>query len=394
MGRKVLVGILLLAALVIFFVGTFYVENWQFYLSEAYTLRAAFPRAQTLDEGDLVRLAGVTVGTVKKLSVDTDLKTDRPPVEAELLIRGGIKVRADDTAAIRMGSLFGGNYIEIIRGDPNARPLEDGETIQKTTVAPSITEVIESSTETLANVNRAFEDIRRVTSEIAEGKGALGRLIHDEEFDAKLAQITNDAADTVASLKKASGRLDKGEGVLGKLIMDDALAADLQTVADNAKALSDDLRGISADLREGKGTLGKLLSEDGLYNDAKDVLALFRDGEGLFSRLLSDKELGDNVSETVANLREVSEKLNTGENTLGKLLTSSEAYDKLDASLDDLNTFTAALAEGEGTLGRLVKDDKIYTQITQILSDVQGLLETYREQSPVISFAGAIFGAF
>jgi len=393
MGHKVLVGILLLGALFVFALGTFYVENWQFVLAKGYTLEARFARAQTLDQGDLVRLAGVTVGTVKTLTVDTEVETDMP-VTAVLLIRRGVMVRRDDEAVIRIGSLFGGNYVDIVRGDPTARPLENGETIQKTSVAPSITEVMESSTETLANVNRAFEDIRGITAEIAEGKGALGRLIHDEEFDQKLAQIVSDAADTVAGLKEASDRLSKGEGVLGKLIMDDALAADFQTVADNTKALSDDLKGISADLREGKGTLGKLLTDEELYTDAKDVLALFRDGEGLFSRLLSDQELGDNVSQAAANLRDISERINTGQSTIGKLLASSEAYDKLDASLDDINAFTAALTEGEGTLGRLVTDDKVYTQITQILSDVQGLLETYREQSPVISFAGAIFGAF
>lgn len=393
MGHKVLVGILLLGALFVFALSTFYVENWQFVLAKGYRLEARFPRAQTLDEGDVVRLAGVPVGTVRSLRVDTEVETDMP-VTTVLLIRRGVMVRRDDEAVIRIGSLFGGNYVDIVRGDPAARPLEDGETIQKTSVAPSVTEVIEASTETLANINRAFEDIRSVTAEIAEGKGALGRLIHDEEFDQKLAQIVNDAADTMVGLKEASDRLGKGQGVLGKLIMDDALAADFQTVADNAKALSGDLKAISADLREGKGTLGKLLTDEQLYNDAKDVFALFRDGEGLFARLLSDQELSDNVSQAVANLREISEKINTGQSTIGKLLASSEAYDKLNASLDDINAFTAALAQGQGTLGRLVTDDKLYIQITQILSDVQGLLETYREQSPVISFAGAIFGAF
>jgi phospholipid/cholesterol/gamma-HCH transport system substrate-binding protein len=393
MARKVLVGLLLLGALFVFGLGTLYVKNLQFWLSKGYTLYASFPRAQTLDTGDVVRLAGVTVGTVKSLSVDTEVMGPNP-VQAALLIRAGVKVRSDDKAVIRIGSLFGGNYVEIVRGNPSARPLDNDETIYKTEVAPSITEVVESSTATLANINKAFEDIRKVTSDISEGKGALGKLISDQEFADKLSKIADDASSTMGTLKDTADRIQKGEGLLGKLVMDDKLAADFQTITDNAKGLTDNVNAISADLKAGKGTVGKLLTEDDLYNEAKDVFALFRDGEGLIPRLLKDKELSDNAKQTIANLADVTDKINKGESTLGKLLGSTEAYDKLNATLDNFKSFSTDLANGQGTLGKLVKDDKVYTQISQILSDVQGLLETYREQSPVISFAGAIFGAF
>jgi phospholipid/cholesterol/gamma-HCH transport system substrate-binding protein len=94
------------------------------------------------------------------------------------------------------------------------------------------------------------------------------------------------------------------------------------------------------------------------------------------------------------NLRDVSARIRDGEGALGKLLTTEEAYKKLDASLDDLNAVTSALREGEGTLGKLMRDEKLYEQISQIADDLQAMLDTYREQSPVLTFAGAVFGAF
>ena len=393
MGRKVLVGFLLLGALFIFGLGTLYVKNWQILISKGYVLVAHFDRAQQLEEGDVVRLSGVVVGSIKSLSIDTEVKTPQP-VTAELYIHNDVKVHAQDEAVIRMGSLFGGNYIEIKRGDPNAPSLQDRDTIRKTSVSPSISEVVESSTETLSNVNKAFEDIRTMTSNISAGNGALGRLINDKELADKVTRIVDDATSAMDTLKGAAERVNKGEGLLGKIIMDDKMAGDFQAIADNAKGLTDNINTISADLKAGKGTIGKLLSDDTLYTDAKDVFALFRDGDGLIPRLLKDKELSDSAKQTIDNIRDVTGKIDKGEGSLGKLLTSSEAYDKLNASLDNLKTFTSDLANGEGTIGKLVKDDKVYTQLTQILGDVQGLLETYREQSPVISFAGAIFGAF
>jgi hypothetical protein len=60
----------------------------------------------------------------------------------------------------------------------------------------------------------------------------------------------------------------------------------------------------------------------------------------------------------------------------------------------NLKEVSDRLAGGEGTLVKLMTDDKLYEQLTQIAEDLQGMLDTYREQSPVISFAGAVFGAF
>jgi phospholipid/cholesterol/gamma-HCH transport system substrate-binding protein len=393
MDRKVLVGVLLLGALLVFALGTFYVKNWQFFLSRGYTLEARFSRVQTLEEGDPVRLAGVVIGTVQSLSVNTDV-AGPTPVLAKFYIRKGVKIHSQDKAMIRVGSLFGGNYVDVVRGDATARNLQDGEVIENTGVAPSITEVVETSSDTLTNANQAFADLRKMTTDISEGKGPLGRLINDKEMADKLTKMVDDASSTMNTFKDSADRIQKGEGLLGKFIMDDKLSGDFQTIADNAKGLTDNINAITADLKAGKGTVGKLLASDELYKQFEDTLTSFREGKGLFSKLLNDTELADNVKQAVADLRDVTGKMSKGDSTFGKLLTSSDMYDKLNSSLDDFKTFSSNLANGEGTLPKLVKDDKLYNQIGQILNDVQGILETYREQSPVISLAGAIFGAF
>ncbi len=407
MARKVLVGMLILGALFIFGLATFYVENWQFYLGKGYRLRAKFPIAQTLDKGDLVRLAGVQVGTVEDLDVNTTVDTPYP-VEAVLWIRSEVQVRAEDTAVIKMSTLFGGNYVSIRRGDPKAPVLSSGELINNTDVAPSVTEVIEQSTVTMKKVSEAVDEVSAAARQMTEGKGTIGRLLTDEEFFNKLDAAVTDAGEAATGLKKASRRLEEGEGVLGKLLMDDQMAEDLQTLAEDTKVLAANLREVSEDLAAGRGTMGRLMKDETLYENLtestrslKETTEAFAEGEGILPQLVNDAELAnelraltDDLGRTAANLREISEKMKSGEGTLGKLLASDEAYRKLEKSLQDLNEATTALSEGRGTLGKLMNDDKLYRQISQIADDLQATLETYREQSPVLTFTGALFGAF
>ena len=95
-----------------------------------------------------------------------------------------------------------------------------------------------------------------------------------------------------------------------------------------------------------------------------------------------------------ANLKDITADLRDGEGTIARLLSDDEAYQKLDKSLNDINEFTAALADAKGTIGKLVVSDEAYGKLTDLLDSVQAIVDTYREQSPVISFAGALFGAF
>ena len=84
MARKVLVGMLLLGALFIFGLATFYVENWQRYLGKGYPLRASFPLVHTLDVGDIVRMSGVEVGAVEELTINTE---GPPENQVEAILR-------------------------------------------------------------------------------------------------------------------------------------------------------------------------------------------------------------------------------------------------------------------------------------------------------------------
>lgn len=389
---------LLLGALIIFALGTFYIEGWEFYIKGGYLLSARFEGAQDLDPGDKVRLSGVTVGKVSQLVVDTHTAEDRP-VQAVLWIREGVKIRADDVAEIRASSVFGGSYLAIVRGDRSARVLRPNEEIVITSVGPSITDLISDSRSVLLKLDSAAGNFDTITAKISSGEGALGKLLTSDEFYDEMKAAMEEARKAFNNLQDVAQQAKEGKGILPKLLGDEKMAADVE-------AITADLRTLTADLKAGKGTFGKLLAEDSLHNELLDTLgevkALAKDsreGEGALAKLISDKDFArkletavSDASVVMADLKRFTKDLD--KSTIGKLALSDEAYQSLVSTLDALKESATALAEGKGTLGKLIQDASLYEKASEILENLQLAIEDYREQTPLSTFAGVIFGAF
>ena len=82
-------------------------------------------------------------------------------------------------------------------------------------------------------------------------------------------------------------------------------------------------------------------------------------GEGLLGRITQDKQLADDASKLMANLKAVSEKL----------------------------------AKGDGTLGKLTSDPELYNEVNGLIKDVRQVVDNYRDTTPISTFAGLVGGA-
>lgn len=131
---------------------------------------------------------------------------------------------------------------------------------------------------------------------------------------------------------------------------------DLPAISKDTRNLVANLNDISKKVETGEGTIGKLVNDDAIYREAKDAITIAR--------------------ETLDTVSKISKKIEEGEGTLGKLITDANAYDKMMDTLTDLKaTFTNAkdvlnnlnrMAEdiraGKGSLGKLMTDDSFYEQ--------------------------------
>lgn len=108
---EIMVGALVLAVAIGFGVYTFQ-QTGAGRVTEGYPLSASFRSVEGVDTGTEVRLAGVPIGRVSAIVLNTE--TYRADVVLE--IKAEVQVPDDSAAIIASEGLLGGNFVEISPG--------------------------------------------------------------------------------------------------------------------------------------------------------------------------------------------------------------------------------------------------------------------------------------
>lgn len=334
---KLRVGIFVLVLLILFvvFVLTIGVQTRLF--EDRYTLRAAFRDVQGLVIGAPVRLAGLTVGTVKQISFGPDLADPRIHVEVTIDRAFQDRIREDSVAGIGTIGLVGDKVFEVTVGSESARILNPGDILQAAEPV-DFTRLVALGGDVLESLSGASEALKKILGSVEKGEGFLPTLISDEVGGA----LVRDLAVVAKNLRTITDRAEKGEGLLGAL------------VAKKDVPLLDNLNRSAVLLEE--------------------TLREIREGEGLLHALIFDEEgtkLVEDLRRTAAGLEAVVGRLKEGKGVLGALLTGSDGsgqvLENLQVIVADLKRITSALAEGKGTLGALIQDPTVYEDLSSLL---------------------------
>lgn len=104
--------------------------------TDGYRLMAKFENSSGLKRGAVIEIAGVRIGQVKSISLDSDTQESLVWLE----IDQGIEVQDDAVASIRTAGIIGDKYIKISTGGGDL--LVDGDEIIETESAISIEELV------------------------------------------------------------------------------------------------------------------------------------------------------------------------------------------------------------------------------------------------------------
>ncbi|MBC8463571.1 MAG: outer membrane lipid asymmetry maintenance protein MlaD [Deltaproteobacteria bacterium] len=102
-----------------------------------YSLQARFESVSGLNAGAEVELAGVKIGKVESIALDTDLKV----AIANMRIRKGVELTDDVIASIKTSGLIGDKYINLSPGGSD-EILKPGDSIVETESAIDIEALI------------------------------------------------------------------------------------------------------------------------------------------------------------------------------------------------------------------------------------------------------------
>jgi phospholipid/cholesterol/gamma-HCH transport system substrate-binding protein len=306
--------------------------------SHKLTVVTFFENSAGLKTGAAVNLEGVTIGTVKSVTIDNSPEHKLTPVKVVMKMneKFATNLKKDSKASLSTVGVLGDTVVDINSQFAVGPPLQDGDVL-KTLETPSLTDVVKASQGTIESLNVILAKMNIIVDNIQSGKGSVGQLINNPD-------LYNKANNTVDELLKLEKNINAGRGSIGKLMTDDTLYNRLNgTVAK--------LQSIAEGIDSGKGTAGKLIKDDTLYKNLNSTLAHA-------NSLLADAD--------------------AGKGGIGLMLKDPKFRQDLSNTLTQVNTLVNGVNDGRGTLGKLVTDDAAYTNLNKLLVASTDLVKTIR----------------
>ena len=265
-------------------------------------IRARFSNIQELKVGDPVKMAGVQIGRVDRIAL-ADQK-----VEVWMKLNPDAEVKTSSKATIKFIGLMGQNYVSVDFGTAQAPKvaanalLESGDQVDLSALMAKLDGVasgVEGLTKNFSGENFSnllgpftdflkqnnpkltaiFGNIQNITTQIADGKGTVGKLVADDALYTTALSAVKNLNETSGDIKKtiaeAQGTLEgarsvidqvnKGQGTVGMLLKDPALYKETTTAMTNLKE-------IFQKINKGEGSVGKLVNDESLFKNVKMTL--------------------------------------------------------------------------------------------------------------------------
>jgi len=307
-------------------------------LTHKLTVTTYFENSAGLKTGAAVNLEGVTIGTVKTVTIDGSPAHKLTPVKVVMKLddKYGAELKKDSKASLSTVGVLGDTVVDINSQFAVGPRLQDGDEL-KTLETPSLTDVVKASQGTIESLNVILAKMNVIVDNLQSGKGSVGQLINNPD-------LYNKANKTVDELLTLEKNLNAGKGSIGKLMTDDTLYNRLDATA--AK-----LESIANTVDSGKGTAGMLLKDDSLYK---------------------------NLNSTLAHANSLMADADAGKGGLGLMLKDPKFRQDLSHTLTQVNSLVSGINEGHGTLGKLATDDAAYTNINKLLTASTDLVTTIR----------------
>jgi phospholipid/cholesterol/gamma-HCH transport system substrate-binding protein len=372
------VGLFFLIGLAILGVITFRVANVGEYFQPRAYYTAFFPSASGLNPDDTVAVAGLKVGKIKSLQLK------ETGVLMTLVIDPKVRIRRDAIATVAWGGLLGNKYIDISLGKPDQPWLPPGSEIP---VGPTI-----ELTDVLFKINAAASDLEGMLK--TTGGGSRIQALLDN-----LGQASSDIAKVTADIRE-------GRGTVGKLVASDELY-------NKALSIADDLQGASADVRkllaENNQRLNSILEKlDAAIPEAKDAFSSIKklgdeadSGKGVVAALLNDEKMAQDLrnsltrlGNTLDRLDAVAKNIEQGQGLVARLINDPQTADDVRDAVKSLRVVAQRLESGDSTLARLTRDKDLYEDVKKLLDDARETLRSVKEQVPVSTFASLLLTQF
>ncbi|TGD89122.1 MCE family protein [Mycolicibacterium sp. CH28] len=217
--------------------------------------RADFADVTGLEEGNFVRIAGVEVGKVKKISIESN-----DVVRVDFSVDDSVVLTEGTEAAIRWADMIGGRYLALEEGPGAVKALNEGQTIPVARTQPALD--LDALIGGFRPLFAALEpdQVNALTSQLIAAFQGQGTTINS--FLAQTAQVTHTLADRDALIGGVIGNFNVVIGSLASHSGQFAKALDsLTQLVNGLAARGSDIGNAVANTNAAAGTVADLLQQ-------------------------------------------------------------------------------------------------------------------------------------
>ena len=212
--------------------------NWGFV--SGYDVYAVFDNSAGLIPKARVRIAGVDIGSLKKITLK-DKKA-----QLELLIDKDVVLYKNASAKIVSMGIIGNKYIEIDPGDSSYPKVEDEDFIDSSESA-SLEDILNNFAKSsqsqehgdiFENLAASVDNLKKFTQNMADNNDEINKILGNfEVFSANLAAISK-------QLEVIIAKIEMGSGTVSTLINDEQTGQNVKTAVADAKETLEGLKGL------------------------------------------------------------------------------------------------------------------------------------------------------
>jgi phospholipid/cholesterol/gamma-HCH transport system substrate-binding protein len=190
----------------------------------------------------------------------------------------------DETLATDLSDFMGNSSKTVANLERISADLAAGKgTAGRLLADPGLYDELRDATKRLATLS---DNVNAIALQVQKGEGLAGKLFYDEQWarefqetiqnvnritrkiesgDGTLARLVNDGT-LIADAQKIVTNIAEGKGSIGKAVMKDELYENLHETTDN-------LAVITGTVRSGQGSFGRLIMDEELYVQVKAMLS-------------------------------------------------------------------------------------------------------------------------
>ena len=308
------VGLVVAAAAVAFALGLYFIGA-NIGRDKSYRVFAMFDDATGLGARSRVQIAGIPVGQVDHIELDQATARAR----VWLKIKQEYPLHRNASITKRSESILGDFLLDLTPGTPDQPLLKDGDEIRNVVRPPGMNEVFNQLSKIAGDIGAVTQNMRKILGG-EEGENNLRTIVEN------LTRIT--------------------EGIEGII---DRSQSRVDAILGNVQSFTGNLRNIGAGGEQ--DVLAILQNTRAATAEARDILKTIGNVVGSQDTGELKKSVGsvrssmEKLDTSLANIREITDKINKGEGTIGRLVNDDRLAKNLEKTTSSLNDVFAGLGQ-------------------------------------------------